>query len=122
MQNGSPRPFEDISVAEIREKAIQQAQKVSKGASAVSLIKSARGQVSLAHACEDAGDLKGALSAFTKAASLAKTVMDSAEFKAENVPGKKGIIWKEFTDFQQVRSFFRSSEQALRPLRPARRQ
>lgn len=101
VQNGSPRPFEDISVAEIREKAIQQAQKVSKGASAVSLIKSARGQVSLAHACEDAGDLKGALSAFTKAASLAKTVMDSAEFKAENVPGKKGIVWREFTDFQQ---------------------
>ncbi|THH17441.1 hypothetical protein EW146_g3362 [Bondarzewia mesenterica] len=101
LANGSPRPLDDMSVAELRERAIQQAQKASKGASAMSLIQAARGQIVLAQSCENAGDLKGALIAFTKAASLAKTVMDTSEFTAENTPGKRGVIWREFSDFQQ---------------------
>ena len=100
--NGSPRPFEDMSVVEIKERAIQQAQRASRGSSAISLIRSAKGQISLAQSCESTGDLKGALSAFTKAASLTQVFMDTADFKAENVPGKRGVLWKEFTDFQQV--------------------
>jgi ubiquitin carboxyl-terminal hydrolase 8 len=68
----------------------------------LSLIRSAKGQISLAQSREGAGDFKGALSAFTKAASLTQVFMDSAEFKAENVPGKRGMLWKEFSDFQQV--------------------
>jgi ubiquitin carboxyl-terminal hydrolase 8 len=91
-----------MSVAEIKEHAKQQAQRASRGASAISLIRSAKGQISLAQSREGAGDLKGALSAFTKAASLTQVFMDSAEFKAENVPGKRGLVWKEFSDFQQV--------------------
>ncbi|KAI0296552.1 hypothetical protein B0F90DRAFT_1811293 [Multifurca ochricompacta] len=90
-----------MSVAEIKERAIQQAQRASRGASAISLIRSAKGQISLAQSCEIARDLKGALSAFTKAASLTQVFMDTAEFKAESIPGKRGVLWKEFTDFQQ---------------------
>jgi ubiquitin carboxyl-terminal hydrolase 8 len=90
-----------MSVAEIKERAIQQAQRASRGSSAISLIRSAKGQISLAQSCESAGDLKGALSAFTKAASLTQVFMDTADFKAESVQGKRGVLWKEFTEFQQ---------------------
>ena len=100
--NGAPRPFEDMSVAEIKERAIQQAQRASRGSSAISLIRSAKGQISLAQSCESAGDFKGALSAFTKAASLTQVFMDTADFKAESGLGKRGVLWKEFTEFQQV--------------------
>ncbi|KAN0132816.1 hypothetical protein V8E53_009487 [Lactarius tabidus] len=99
--NGSSRPFEDMSVAEIKERAIQQAQRASRGSSSISLIRSAKGQISLAQSCESAGDFKGALSAFTKAASLTQVFMDTADFKAESVPGKRGVLWKEFSEFQQ---------------------
>jgi len=91
-----------MSVADIKEQAKQQAQRASRSVSALSLIHSAKGQVSLAQSREGAGDLKGALSAFTKAASLTRVFMDSAEFKAENAQGKRGLLWKEFADFQQV--------------------
>jgi ubiquitin carboxyl-terminal hydrolase 8 len=94
--------MDGLSVAAIKEQAIQQVQRATRDAAALSLIRSAKGQVSLAQSCEGAGDLKGALSAFTKAASLTRFFMDSAEFKAENAPGKRGVLWKAFTDFQQV--------------------
>ena len=100
--NGALRPFEDMSVAEIKERAIQQAQRASRGSSAISLIRSAKGQNSLAQACESAGDFGGALSAFTKAATLIQVFTDTANFKAESVLGKQGVLWKEFTEFQQV--------------------
>ena len=100
--NGFPRLFEDMSVAEIKERAIQQARRASRGASAISLIRSAKGQISLARACENAGDLKGAFSALTKAETLTQAFMDTADFKAESVPGKRGVLWKEYTEFQQV--------------------
>jgi hypothetical protein len=100
--NGPAKPSEDMSVAEIKEQAKQQALRGSRGVSALSLIRSAKGQISLAQSREGAGDLKSALSAFTKAASLTQVFMDSAEFKAESAPGKRGLLWREFTDFQQV--------------------
>lgn len=94
--------MDGMSVAEIKEQAKQQVQRGIRGVTALSLIHSAKGQVSLAQSREGAGDLKGALSAFTKAASLTRVFMDSAEFKAENAPSKRGVLWREFTDFQQV--------------------
>ncbi|KAI0924296.1 hypothetical protein AcW2_005215 [Taiwanofungus camphoratus] len=99
MQNGSNASHRD-TVAEIKEVAKEQAQKV-RGASAISLLKTARGQIMLAQAREGEGDLKGALSALTKAASLAQMFMDSSEFKQESQPGKKGVLVKDFLDFQQ---------------------
>ncbi|KAI0042737.1 cysteine proteinase [Auriscalpium vulgare] len=101
LPNGSARPLDDMSVAEIKEKAIAHSQRVSKGVSAMSLIRSAKVQIHLAQSFEQAGDLKSALSAFTKAASLTQVFMDTADFKAENLPGKRGVLWKEFVDFQQ---------------------
>ena len=92
--NGAPGPFEDISVAEIKERAIQEV--------AISLIRSAKDQISLAQSFESAGDFKFALSAFTKALCLTQAFMDTADFKAESVLGKRGVLWKEFTEFQQV--------------------
>jgi ubiquitin carboxyl-terminal hydrolase 8 len=91
-----------MSVAEIKQQAKQQAQRGSRGVSVLSLIRSAKGQISLAQAREGAGDLKGALSAFTKAAVFTQVFMESAEFEAENIPGKRGVLWKEFSEFQQV--------------------
>ena len=95
-------PFEDMSVSQIKERAIQQAQRASRGSSAIAIIRSAKGQISLAQACESARDFKGAFSAFTKAIRLTQIFTDTADFKAENVLGKRGVLWKEFIEFQQV--------------------
>ncbi|PCH36402.1 cysteine proteinase [Wolfiporia cocos MD-104 SS10] len=97
---GSPASPNGGSVAEIKALAKEQAQRI-RGASAISLLKSSRSQIQLAHGCESSGDLKGALSALTKAASLAQMVMDTAEFKQEMQRGKMGVLVKEFMDFQQ---------------------
>jgi ubiquitin carboxyl-terminal hydrolase 8 len=91
-----------MSVAEMKKQAKQQVQRGSRGVSPLSLIRSAKGQITLARSREGAGDLKGALSAFTKAICLIQVFMDSPDFKAENVPGKRGVLWKEFSDLQQV--------------------
>lgn len=103
MQNGSAIPRRE-TVAEIKEAAKEQARAV-RGASATSLLKLARTQISMAHALEGDGDLKGALSALTKSASLAQMFMDSAEFKQEQLPGKKGALVRDFMEFQQVCQF-----------------
>ncbi|KZP17571.1 hypothetical protein FIBSPDRAFT_864751 [Athelia psychrophila] len=91
-----------IAVADTKAKAREQAAKSDRGASALSLVKSARNQTLEARQCELAGDLKGALEAYIKAATLAKLCMDSAEFRAEIQPGKRGVLCNEFTDFTQV--------------------
>ncbi|KZT07231.1 cysteine proteinase [Laetiporus sulphureus 93-53] len=96
MQNGSRKG----TVAEIKEVAKEQAHRV-RGASAISLLGSARTQIQHAQECELHGDLTGALSALTKAASLAQMFMESSEFKLEIQPGRKGVLVKEFMDFQQ---------------------
>jgi ubiquitin carboxyl-terminal hydrolase 8 len=102
MQNGPLPPNDPMSVPEIKEKAKEPAHKFARGASAMSLIKTARTQSLTAQECEMSGDLKGALSAFIKAGTLAQMVMDTTEFKAESGPGKKGVLYKEFQDFTQV--------------------
>ena len=43
------------------------------------------------------------MGALIKAGTLAQMCMDSAEFNAESAPGKKGVLYKEFMDFTQVR-------------------
>lgn len=98
MQNGAA--YHRETVAEIKANAKETANQV-KGASATSLLASARSQIRLAQAKENEGDLKGALTAYTKSASLVQMLMDTAEFKAES--GRKGPLFKEFMTFQQVR-------------------
>lgn len=105
MQNGlsSPRFNKDLTtVSEIKERARESVEKAAKGASAMSMIKSARNQALIAQECELGGDFRGALGAYIKAGALAKMVLDSAEFRAEAEPGKKGVLFHEFTDFTKV--------------------
>lgn len=101
MQNGYPQTHRE-TVAEIKAGAKEQAQRV-RGASATSLLKAAREQILHAKTYENDSDLKGALVALTKAASLAQMFMESSEVKQEMSPGKKGVLTKDFMLFQQVR-------------------
>ncbi|KAH9930213.1 uncharacterized protein B0H18DRAFT_1116912 [Fomitopsis serialis] len=99
MQNGYGTPHNG-TVAEIKEVAKEQALKV-KGASPLSLLRSARAQITHARESELSGDLKNALSALTKAVSLTAMIMETADFKAEMQPGKRGVLSKELVEFQQ---------------------
>lgn len=109
MQNAAvPRSHDELSVAEIKAKAKGHAQRATRGASALHLIRAARSQLALALTQERDADLKGAYAAYIKAASLIQTFMDSAEFKAESQPGKRGVLWKEYQEYMQVRFLLRS--------------
>ncbi|KDQ61450.1 hypothetical protein JAAARDRAFT_30889 [Jaapia argillacea MUCL 33604] len=101
MQNGHPRTADTLTVAEIKERAKDQALHASRGASALSLIKGARSQIATGRGCESDGDLKGALSAFVKSAALMQSVMNSAELQAESRPGRQGVLSKEVSEFLQ---------------------
>ncbi|KAH7914581.1 hypothetical protein BJ138DRAFT_1123351 [Hygrophoropsis aurantiaca] len=101
MQNGSANTNDRMTAAELKEKAKVEAQYAGKGVSAITLLNSARTQSQTAQVCENSGDLKGALSAFTRAGSFAQMFMDSAEFIAERQPGKRGVLHKEFVEFQK---------------------
>lgn len=101
MQNGFV-PTQRDTVADIKAAAKDQVQKL-RGASATSLLRSARDQILLAKSKEGEGDLRGALSSLTKAAALSQMFMDSSEFKQEMSPGKKGVLTRDFLNFQQVR-------------------
>lgn len=100
MQNGLGSTQRD-SIADIKAAAKEQAQK-ARGASATSLLRTARDQISLGRAKEGEGDLKAALSSFIKAASLAQMFMYTHEFKQEMSSSKKGVLTVDFINFQQV--------------------
>lgn len=102
MQNGAS--YQRDTIADIKANAKETAQQV-RGASPASLLASARNQMRIAAARESEGDLKAALSALTKSASLVHMTMDSPEFRAENQTGRKGGLFKELMDFQQVRHY-----------------
>jgi ubiquitin carboxyl-terminal hydrolase 8 len=103
MQNGVSRSYDDMTVAQIKDQAKRQAQSVSRNASAMSLIGAARTQILTARTCEGNADLKGAYSAYIKAACLIQSFMDSTELKTEKQPGKRGVLFKEYQDFHNVR-------------------
>jgi ubiquitin carboxyl-terminal hydrolase 8 len=104
-QTGFTQFNDDMTAAEIKIKAQATVQKEARGASAMSLIRAARAQSLLAKKYEMNGNLKIALDAFTKAASLAKMTMESAEFAAESASGRTGLLRKEFTDFWVVSAY-----------------
>jgi ubiquitin carboxyl-terminal hydrolase 8 len=91
-----------MTVAEIKEKAKDSVQNNVRGFAALSLIKSARTQYSIARTSEDNGNLEEAFGSFTKAAALTRLFMDSAELQAERQPGKHGVLYKEFHEFISV--------------------
>jgi len=102
MRDGLRSQQDPSPVSEIKENAKDTAHKLAKGASAISLIRTARNQILAAQECQLLSDWKGALSALIKAGTLAQMCMDSAEFNAESAPGKKGVLYKEFMEFTQV--------------------
>lgn len=73
--------------------------KEGRGASVMSLIKTARSQLLNAKEQETRGDLKAALSSYVKTAGLMKMVFDATEFKQDT----KGLIRKEWDGFIKVR-------------------
>jgi ubiquitin carboxyl-terminal hydrolase 8 len=97
-----------MTTLEIKEKAKDFVRKEARGATALTLIKTARSQVVNARTSEDKGDYRGALDAVTKAATLAQMFMGSSEFTEEKQPGKHGVLYKEFHDFISVRNFLLS--------------
>ncbi|KAF5389439.1 hypothetical protein D9757_004397 [Collybiopsis confluens] len=93
----------------------------AKGASALALLNSARSQYILAGTCENEGDLRGALTAFTKAAGLAQMVLGTVESS-----GNSGVK-KELTDFMEkdsinLTSRMQAVEAKLRMLEEKERQ
>lgn len=91
---------DDQTVAGIKGKAKNAVHGV-RGASAISLLRSARDQALQGFTLEKDGDLKGALQSFLVSAQLMQLVIAHQEFKQER-EGKKGVVWKEFTEFQDV--------------------
>ena len=93
-----------MSVAEIKSRAKESVSKDARGFSAISLIKTARSQFILAKSHESKSELKSALSAYIKAASLAAMAMESSEYHSEK--GKNGVVRKELSEFMEVRVIF----------------
>jgi ubiquitin carboxyl-terminal hydrolase 8 len=88
---------------DIRQRAKDSVTKEAKGIPAISLIRTARTQILTARDCEAKGDLRSALAAYIRAATLTKMAMDSQEYLQEN-RRKGGIIQKELHEFLEVNS------------------
>lgn len=97
--NGGHR--DDMSVAEIKEKVRLNVLKV-RGASPISLLKTARDFAVNGFEREGNGDIPGSLNDLLTAAELSKLAMDSEEFKKEVKSSKKGVVYREFVDFHRV--------------------
>lgn len=95
------RFLDKTPVADIKLNAREAVNREARGASAITLIKTARAQTLSAKEHEAKGDLRNALASFIKAATLAKMAMDSNEF-AQETRTKGGVLRNELTDFVEV--------------------
>ena len=95
------RFLDQTPVADIKLKAKEAVNREARGASAITLIKTARAQILSAKEHEAKGDLRSALASFIKAATLAKMAMDSTEYVQE-ARSKGGVLRNELTDFLEV--------------------
>lgn len=102
MQNGHSN--NDETVADIKERAKEKATSVTKtkGISATSLMRVAQDLAFEAQKAEDSGDLKTSLGLWVQATSLLSALYEAADYKAESKPGKKGVMYKEVTEWMQV--------------------
>lgn len=101
-RNGfTSKPSDDMSAEEIKEKAQETVKKEAKNASPLVLIRIAKSQMLKAQEYETNGDLKNALSALTKVASLTRIIMSSPEYKEEQKV-RKGVVTQEFMEFFKV--------------------
>ena len=99
MHNGSVATTE---VAEVKERVEEDIRKAAKGMSPISLIKTARTQSQQARIFENQGDLKAAFDPLLRASILTHMFMNNEEFLAESKPGRHGLLYKQFIDFQKV--------------------
>jgi len=97
------RFLDKTPVADIKLKAKEAVNREARGASAITLIKTARAQILSAKEHEANGDLRSALASFIKAATLAKMAMDSTEYVQET-RSKGGVLRNELNDFLEVSS------------------
>ena len=104
MQNGYSNT--DETVVDIKERAKEKAFSVSKtkGISAISLMRLAQDSASEAQKAEDSGDLKKSLGLWVQASTLLSGLYETADYKTESKPGKKGAVYKEVTDWMRVRA------------------
>ncbi|KAJ8457206.1 hypothetical protein ONZ45_g18404 [Pleurotus djamor] len=86
-----------MTISEILSTAKDAVTRETRGATPMSMIKTARRLVLQGKDHEHRGNHKNALAAYTQAAALAKMTLDSAEMKAE--AGRAGVLKKEFNDF-----------------------
>jgi len=102
VQHPITSPYDGLSVADVKQKAIDSVNKEARGISALALIRTARTQILSAKEHEVKGDLRGALGTYIKAAKLTKMAMDSPEYMQEK---GAGVIRKELNDLLQVSLF-----------------
>ncbi|CAK5267757.1 unnamed protein product [Mycena citricolor] len=118
-QNGIARHLDSMTAAQIKTHSIEVVKRETKGAAPLSLLRMAGTQIASATECENKGDLRNALAAFTKCATLVQTVMDSTEFKKEGV---HGVVHKEARDFlernpiQYISSHMTAAEEKLKAI------
>ncbi|PBK99857.1 cysteine proteinase [Armillaria gallica] len=86
-----------MTTAEIKSHALESVQRESRGATTISLIKTARRLYDQGKEYDARSDLKAALSAYVKAACLIKGATESTEMQAEK---SSGVVRKEFNDFR----------------------
>ncbi|KAF9648660.1 cysteine proteinase [Thelephora ganbajun] len=101
MQNGYSNNGE--TVADIKERAKERAFSVTKtkGISSTSLMRVAQESAFEAQKAEDSGDLKKSLGLWVQASSLLSALFDTADYKAEAQPGKRGALYKGVTEWMQ---------------------
>ena len=98
--DGSSGQGPELTVAEIKDK-VRSLVNGFRGASAISLLRSARDQAFTGASLERDGDIRGAYRALLSCAQLSQAFLIHADFKAES-QGKKGVVWNEWQDFQRV--------------------
>ncbi|KAL0060484.1 ubiquitin-specific protease doa4 [Marasmius tenuissimus] len=85
LPNGGPSKHREDrdTVREIKENAKELVRTSSKGASAVALLNQVKTQFQLGRDCDRSGDLKDALSAYTKAASLVNHILEQSDSRKQ---------------------------------------
>lgn len=88
------------TVGDIKSAAEENARKAGRGASATSLLNSAKDQIARANVAENEGNLKEAFICLMKAVTVLTMGMATTEYKQESK--KHGVLFQQFSHFMQV--------------------
>ncbi|KAF8892174.1 hypothetical protein BD779DRAFT_1610331 [Infundibulicybe gibba] len=115
-QSSSQRSREDNPVSQIKGEAREAVQKDARGATAMSLIKTARRQIHIARDHESKGDIEDAFRAFIKAAALMAMTMSSVEYQDEQRT-KGGALRMEIDNFfrEKLKAIAKTQAGLVRP-------